>query len=127
MAWGTTQTSDTKTFSATQTTWWIMEQSSTDITVDLDPRETVHVQVKFDFPGSPTDNGEFQVMASPDGGTTWDTVPIMALYFDNGTDPNTASFLISGYNALQYQARLDGTTDTTTTCVVKWRTDGVAA
>lgn len=127
MAWGTTVVSDTETFSATQTTWRIMEASATDIAVSCEPRELVHVQVIFDFPSTPTDDGEFQVMASPDDGTTWDTIPILAFTADNGTDPNTTSFVVSGYRYLQFQARMSGTTDTATTCVVRYRKDGVAA
>lgn len=127
MSWGTTVVSDTKTFASAQTTWFIMEVGTADIAVDLEPRELIHVQVIFDFPGSPNDDGEFQVLASPDDGTTWDTIPILAFTADQGTDPNTVSFVISGYRYLQFQARLSGTTDTTTTCVVRYRKDGVAA
>ena len=127
MAWGTTVVSDIKTFASAQTTWFTMQVSSTDIALALEPRELVHCQVIFDFPGTPTDDGEFQVLASPDDGTTWDTIPIMAFTADNGTDPNTVSFVISGYRYLRFQARLSGTTDTTTTCRLRYRKDGVAA
>lgn len=125
MPWGTAQASDEETFASTQTTWRTIQQGAADAIITLEPRELVVIQEVWDF--SATDDGEFQVLASADGGTTWDTLPILAHTIDRTVDLSNLSFVISGYERIKLQARMSGTTDTTATLTVNWRKDGVAA
>ena len=70
MAWG----SDT---AATQLTSITTEQFF-DQVLTLNPRETAHVQVAVDFPGSPTDHAIVAVYTTlDDASEVWDLIPMM--------------------------------------------------
>jgi hypothetical protein len=60
----------------------------------LNPRETAHVQVSVDFPGSPTDHAVVAVYTTlDDSSEVWDLIPMMEFLLENATDPNRISFL----------------------------------
>jgi hypothetical protein len=92
----------------------------------LNSGETAHVQVKGDFPATPTDDLLIKVYGTlDDSSEEWDKAPIMQFRLDKGTDPNVVSFLLQGF----YKARLgfirSGSTDTITTDA--WiRKDGIS-
>jgi hypothetical protein len=70
MAWG----SDT---AATQLTGITTEQFFDQVPT-LNPRETAHVQVSVDFPGSPTDHAIVAVYTTlDDTSEVWDLIPMM--------------------------------------------------
>jgi hypothetical protein len=100
------------------------EQFSSSFT--LSPGESAQVQVKGDFPASPTDDLLIKVYGTlDDSSEEWDKAPLMQFRLSKGTDPNVISFLIQGF----YKARLgfirSGSTDTITTDA--WiRKDGIS-
>jgi hypothetical protein len=84
MAWG----SDT---AATQLTGITTEQFFNQVPM-LNPRETAHVQVSVDFPGSPTDHAIVAVYTTlDDASEVWDIIPMMEFLIENTTDPNRIS------------------------------------
>ena len=65
--------------------------------VRLNPRETAHVQVSIDFPGSPTDHAIIAVYTTlDDTSEVWDLIPMMEFLIENTTAPNRISFLVTG-------------------------------
>ena len=71
MAWG----SDT---AATQLSSITTEQFFDQVPT-LNPRETAHVQVAVDFPGSPTDHAIIAVYTTlDDASEVWDLIPMMS-------------------------------------------------
>jgi len=119
MAWGS-KTQIASGVSATST-----ETYSSAIT--LNPRELAHVQVKADFPTSPTDHLEVSVYTTlDDSSETWDDVPIYAFQISNTSDPSVASIQLSGLYKFRLGFKATGSTDTIT--VDAWvRKDGVSA
>ena len=88
MAWG----SDT---AATQLTGITTEQFFDQVPT-LNPRETAHVQVSVDFPGSPTDHAIVAIYTTlDDASEVWDLIPMMEFLIENTTDPNRISFLVT--------------------------------
>jgi hypothetical protein len=50
----------------------------------LNPRETAHVQVSADFPGSPTDRAIVAVHTTlDDTSEVWDLIPMMEFMIEN--------------------------------------------
>lgn len=93
--------------------------------VSLAPGELAVVQVKADFPGTPTDNLVVRVYGTLDEATeTSDNQTAMAMTLMNTADPAYRSFPISGFRKFRLGVVRDGTTDTIT--VDAWvRKDGV--
>jgi hypothetical protein len=120
MAWG----SDT---AATQLTSITTEQFF-DQAPTLNPRETTHVQVSVDFPGSPTDHAIVAVYTTlDDASEVWDLIPMMEFLIENTTDPNRISFLVTGVYRFRVGVRRSGSTDTITSADLSLRKDGVNA
>lgn len=119
MAWGS-KTASTQLTSIT--TEQFFSQTPT-----LNPGETAHVEVEADFPASPTDNLIVAVYGTLDASSeNWDDTPIVEFTIDSGTDPNKASFLVSGVYRFRVGVRRDGTTDTITSADMAHRLDGVS-
>ncbi len=120
MAWG----SDT---AATQLTSITTEQFFDQVPT-LNPRETGHVQVSVDFPGSPTDHAIGAVYTrSTTVLRVWDLIPMMEFLIENTTDPNRISFLMMGVYKFRVGVRRSGSTDTITSADLSLRKDGVNA
>ena len=120
MAWG----SDT---AATQLTSITTEQFFNQVPT-LNPRETAHVQVSVDFPGSPTDHAIVAVYTTlDDSSEVWDLIPMMEFLIENTTDPNRISFLVTGVYKFRVGVRRSGSTDTITSADLSLRKDGVNA
>ena len=70
--------------------------------------------VDFNPPSTPTDAMQVSVYGSK--GTTsspdWDDVARLSLKIDNDTDPNQASFNVSGIRHYRVGFKMDGATDT---------------
>jgi hypothetical protein len=94
----------------------------------LNPRETAHVQVSVDFPGSPTDHAIVAVYTTlDDSSEVWDIIPMMEFLIENATDPNRISFLVTGVYKFRVGVRRSGSTDTITSADLSLRKDGVNA
>jgi len=94
----------------------------------LNPRETAHVQVSFDFPSSPTDHAIIAVYTTlDDSSEVWDLIPMMEFLLENTTDPNRISFLVTGVYKFRVGVRRSGSTDTITSADLSLRKDGVNA
>ena len=94
----------------------------------LNPRETAHVQVSVDFPGSPTDHAIVAVYTTlDDTSEVWDLIPMMEFLIENTTDPNRISFLVTGVYKFRVGVRRSGSTDTITSADLSLRKDGVNA
>ena len=109
MAWG----SDT---AATQLTSITTEQFFNQVPT-LNPRETAHVQLSVDFPGSPTDHAIVAVYTTLD-----DTSEFL---IENTIDPNRISLLVTGVYKFRVGVRRSGATDTITSADLSYRKDGV--
>ena len=119
MAWGA------KT-EATQLTSISTEQFF-DVNILPNPGELVHVEVEVDFVGSPTDDMIVAVYRTlDDTSENWDDVADLEFVIDKGTDPNKASFLLSGGFKHRIGVRRDGSTDTHTSADMSFRADGVS-
>lgn len=121
MAWGSA-------VSATQLTSITSQQffsftGSTQVT--LNPGESAHVVVDFNPPSTPTDHLNVRVYGSLDG-TNYDDTPYIALQIDKGTDPNQASFIVSGLYSFRIGVSRSGTTDTITSADCSYRKDGIS-
>lgn len=122
MAWGSA-------VAATQLTNITVEQyfsfgGSTNVT--LNPGESCHLQVRCDFPASPTDHLLISVYASPNDGTNYDVTPYMQYLLDKASDPNGLSVLITGIKSFRVGVRRTGSTDTITSADATIRKDGVS-
>ena len=94
----------------------------------LNPRETAHVQVSIDFPGSPTDHAIVAVYTTlDDTSEVFDLIPMMEFLIENTTDPNRISFLVTGVYKFRVGVRRSGSTDTITSADLSLRKDGVNA
>ena len=94
--------------------------------IGLNPGESAHCQVDVNFPSTPTDHAIVAVYASPDGGTTYDLTPLLQFQLDKATDPNRASFLISGVHTFRIGVRRSGSTDTLTSADCRYRLNGIS-
>jgi hypothetical protein len=109
MAWG----SDT---AATQLSSITTEQFFHQVPT-LNPRETAHVQVSVDFPGSPTDHAIVAVYTTlDDSSEVFDVIPMMEFLIENTTDPNRISFLVTGVYKFRVSLAADGRTRTPLHC-----------
>jgi len=128
MAWSSVTTSDALTLTGSFQT---VQASAADMEISLTPGEAAHVQLDFNPQGSPTEWVEWQVLASPDGGTTYDVVAFDAGVLVYDDDPNILSTIIRDIFQFKVQAKLidtDGTAggdDTTSTLTVRVRTNGI--
>jgi len=93
--------------------------------LSLNPGETMHVIVDFNPPGSPTDHLVVSVYGSVDG-SNYDDTAFIQFYIDKATDPNQASFLVSGLYNFRIGVKRSGTTDTITSADCSYRKDGVS-
>jgi len=117
MAWGS-KTQIINSASVTDT-----ESYST--AVSLNPGELAHVQVEGDPPGGPSDNLLVRVYGTLDASSeVWDTTPVYEFSIDKDTDPNNASFIVSGLYKFRLGVLVDGATDTWTVDAY-YRVDGV--
>jgi hypothetical protein len=118
MAWG----SDT---AATQLSSITTEQFFDQVPT-LNPRETAHLQISIDFPGSPTDHAIVAVYTTlDDTSEVFDLIPMMEFLLENTTDPNRISFLVTGIYTFRIGVRRSGSTDTITSADLSLRKDGV--
>lgn len=94
--------------------------------VELNPGEMCAVQIKADFPGSPTDDLEVRLYGTLDASSeTYDNQGTIATLLSNSDDPAYKTILISGYYAFRLGFIRSGSTDTIT--VDAWiRKDGVS-
>jgi hypothetical protein len=84
----------------------------------LNPRETAHLQVSVDFPGSPTDHAIVAVYTTlDDSSEVWDLIPMMEFLIENAADPNRISFLVTGVYKFRVGVRRSGSADTITRAV----------
>ena len=124
MAWSASTTSDSLTLTSS---WQTVQESSADMEITLNSRETAVVMLKYDPQASPTDTLEVAFPVSVDDGTEWESdAHALQVEMDNGTDPGSKKVEISGCETFRIRARLTGSTDTTSTLVVKYQTDGVS-
>jgi hypothetical protein len=107
MAWGTkTQIITAQSVAGTEvfSSW-----------VELAPGELAVVQVKADFPVTPTDNLVVRIYGTLDATTeVSDNQAAAALTLMNTSDPAYRSFPISGYRKFRLGVVRSGTTDTIT-------------
>ena len=104
MAWSQQTITDTASFGQT----WTDVVAS----LQLNPRELVHFQIKADNQsGTITDAMEIRVLSSTDG-STWDDTPIFALSYEPATiGAEYVAFILSGYRYVRVQAQSAGATD----------------
>src|SRR5438309_10522093 len=93
--------------------------------VTLNPGETAHLQVKIDFPASPTDYATISAYSTVDG-TNYDITPFYTFNLDKATDPNSAAFLISVVYGFKVGVKRSGSTDTLTSADATLRKDGIS-
>ena len=110
--------------SATQLTAITTEQFF-DQTPTLNPRESAHCQVEVDFPATPTDDAVISVYGSLDG-IAWSAMPLMVLVLDNGTDPGSIDFIVTGVYQFRVGVKRSGATDTLSSADLAFRKDGVS-
>lgn len=122
MAWSNTTGT---TESITSSTMSDVPTNATTAPVSLNPGETADVQVEATFPATPTDNLNWQILSSADGGITWDVQPIAAGMLLNSASPNRITVSVCGYREIKVQAARTGTTDTISV-TVRVALDGVS-
>ena len=79
--------------------------------IDLSQWEGVHCFVEADFPGPPTDDLIVEVLASNDGGTRYDTVPLFSFTVDNTNGQDFVSFIVTSVYSFKIKFKSSGTTD----------------
>lgn len=93
--------------------------------ITLAPGEVFHEQVEANFVNSPTDDGEFRVLASnADSDANYDVTPLLHGTLDNGNDPNAISFSLAGIKRYKVQVEATGSTDTIN-FIRRWAGDNV--
>lgn len=80
--------------------------------VDLDGYDGAVLEIKADFPVTPTDDLRVQIFRSIDGGTTWETVAEQTYDIDNTIDPGFLVARVEGPAAYRVTATRIGSTDT---------------
>ena len=85
----------------------------------LEPNQLAHVQIRCDYPATPTDELIVRVFTTLDTGTgeEWDDTPIQSFTIPNGTDPDDAvisTVVGPGIQKFRIGVLRDGTTDTIT-------------
>lgn len=95
--------------------------------VALNPGEVAHEQIEADVPSTPTDSGEYRILASTAdaaGGSNWDTQPLVSGQLDNADDPGRVSVTVAGVRRYKVQVQSSGSTDTID-FTRRYSTDGV--
>lgn len=97
---------------------------SSDVDLETNGYEGVHITIDADFPASPTDDLEVYIQGSLDG-TDYDDTAMYAFVIDKGTDPNQVGFIIRDVAHFRLYCKRSGSTDTiTVTAKYKpWRWD----
>lgn len=104
MAWGTASSFAAVTLTSSwQDIGTITTSNATDI-VDL--------QLVGSFQSSPSNNINYQLLASTDN-TTFDGIPIAGAKIQNSNATPVESIAVTGYRYIKVQGQIDGTTDTT--------------
>ena len=125
MAWGSVSTSGALDLSGTMQDFDLGN-------ITLNPGETAHVQISYNPQGTPTEFLEWQLLASPDDGTTYDVTVYDGGTLNNDVDPRQVSVLVSGIRSFKVQARLidtdgtDGGDDTDAEATLRVRLNGVS-
>ena len=120
MAWGSNTTGKSTDFSSTAAV--VLFSTS------LNPRETAHVQVTYDPPGTPNADLVVSVVTAPSGSSAgFDVTPVLAYTLTKAPDPNSASFLISGYNFFGVTVKQTTAGADTGDVYFQFRKDGVSA
>lgn len=98
--------------------------------VTLNPGETANIQVKVDFPSTPTDHALVSVYATMDSSSevsdTSNTPLFGAFQIPNSPDPGIATYVIRGVYKFRVGLKRSGSTDTLTTGDATLRKDGVS-
>ena len=124
MAWSASTTSDSLTLTSS---WQTVQASSADLEITLNPRETAVVMLEYNPQASPSDTLEVAFPKSVDDGTEWESDDLAyAVAIGNDNDPGKLAVEISGCETFRVRAKLTGSTDTTSTLVVEYQTDGVS-
>ena len=119
MAWGS-KTNATQLTSITTIQYFTT-------TPTLNPGETLHCEVEANPPVTPTDDLLVHVYGTLDASSeNWDDTPLMSFRIDKDTDPNKASFSISGLYKFRIGVVRDGSTDTYASADFSYRADGVS-
>ncbi len=135
MAWSSATTSDTLTLTGSYQT---VQLSAADMVITLNPGETANIMLKFAPQATPTENCDVAILTSGDG-TTYDVPSEVTRHILSyqDRDGNTLTTVIrnvevAGVQKIKIQARVRDTddtiggTDTTSTLVVSYTTDGVS-
>ena len=79
--------------------------------IDLSQWEGCHCFVEADFPGGPTDDLVIEVLASNDGGSNYDTVPLFSFTVDNGNGADNVSFIVTSVYSFKVHFKSSDTND----------------
>ena len=124
MAWSASTTSDSLTLTSS---WQTVQASSADLEITLNPKETALIDLEYNPQASPTDTLEVVFPKSVDDGTAWESDEYaQGTVMGNTPDPGKKTIEISGCERFRIRAKLTGSTDTTSTLVVEYQTDGVS-
>lgn len=94
----------------------------------LAPGELTHCEVDCNFPGGPTDNLVVSVYTTlDDSSPNWDDTAFLQFQIDKGTDPNKASFIVTGIYRFRIGVKASGATDTITSADFAMRREAVLA
>lgn len=95
--------------------------------ISLNPGESCVIQLVGTSAGTTSDL-QFQVLTSPDGGTTWDTVPFMSgsIGWPGATTTARRSFTVYGCKTFKLQLAVSAA-QTWTTCNAVYVKDGISA
>ena len=91
--------------------------------IPLEPHERAHVEVDVDYIASPTDSVVVSLYGRVNG-TDWDDSPFYSITIDKARDPNQLKIPPVGPGIVEFRVglKMDGSTDTTTDAVVRWKT-----
>lgn len=79
--------------------------------IDLSQWEGVHCFVEADFPSGPTDDLVIEVLASNDGGSRYDTIPLFSFTVDNANGQDDVSFIVTSVYSCKIKFKSSGSTD----------------
>lgn len=124
MAWGS-KTSATQLTSITTEQFFSFGGSTV---LSLNPGEAMHILVKANPVGSPTDHLIVAIYGTLDDATetVWALTPWAEFTVDKALDPNYVDFIVSGLFKFRIGVRRSGTTDTITDADCSYRKDGVS-
>jgi len=124
MAWGSPVTSTALTLTDT---YQVVQSGGGDMVVTMNPRERATVEIHCNFQATPTDNAEWQIQISSDGGSNWSIIPFHAGTLLRTADPNSAPVIVEGCERWRVRGRQTGATDTTNSMTIRYTLDGVSA